>query len=120
MASDKEVFLMFALPGERHEDSTPYAFITLTRFKEFVDTEFKKMSVCGEDYHEYYLTVMIPDKPIADEGDLVVVFDLHGDTKEFYIADLKLDLDNPEEYERVVGLIRQICTKILNLAIYHY
>jgi hypothetical protein len=71
-AGGSDITILIAAPGERHEDSTPEAFVTLDQ----LESTLKLLTLqagSGFDYdYEFYLTVMTPNKPIADEGDVKV------------------------------------------------
>jgi hypothetical protein len=122
--SDKDIYILFAYPGERHEDSTPCAFITLEKLDLFVKKNFDELLPLvnneddedeGEHRVDYYMTVMIPNRPIADEGDDNVSFSITRKNRRLINTYKKTyNYDNPVDYGKFSQYIKQIYREVLS------
>lgn len=123
--SDKDIYILFASLGERHEDSTPCAFITLEKLDVFVKKNFDELTNEDGDEDgdeddsersvEYYMTVMIPNQPIADEGDDTVSFSITRKNRRLINTYKKTyNYDNPVDYGKFIQYIKQIYREVLS------
>ena len=80
---DTDIFILIAIVGDKVEDSTPYAFITLDKFKSFIEKHFEELT--EED--ELYMSVLVPNYPVPNKGDFSVLFSYDGEEGTFSIDD---------------------------------
>lgn len=102
---NRKIVIMISSVGERHEDSTPVALITLDKFKKFL----KKADYYG---YQFYITVIIPNKRISDEGDLNMTFvDDDPGENAVYLNDIAFIWDDFESYMKMIDIITAIYDK---------
>lgn len=109
--TEKSIFILFAAVGERHEDSTPIAFISLDHLCEFVRTFSRELIEDEESMGPYYLSVLVPNKPVADEGDLEVYIEKHECIA--VEGQGRFCASNKSDWCRLVDLIKEIHRKIV-------
>jgi hypothetical protein len=112
---DHLVYILMASTGNRHEDSTPEAFITLDRFKDYAETKIEKMDHNHEDsIGDFYLTLLIPNKPVASEGNESVFFALKDGHRwvQFDSIKTEFDIDSPADYQRLIHQIKLLYKRI--------
>jgi hypothetical protein len=112
---DSNVFILFSHVGNRPVDSTPKAFITLDQFKEFA---YNRLGDMLEDQTystvKYYMTIMIPNKPIEHEGDEGVYFKVKGKTElvvQFERMNLEFDIYDSTDYKQMIHFIKLMYKK---------
>jgi hypothetical protein len=103
--NDEKIFILLTTSEVSITSTCQQNFTTLKNLKPLLENVFKKI----HGVQQFFLSVMIPDVPLVDGGDIVLCCELIDNHKFIHVDGvIDIDLCESHEYNKFVHMIKQL------------